>query len=107
VVGRLGGLDQLNDAGLELLAEGATRSPLPLLEVDLLGRAPSPFVQCPQKRGDPKRGVTYARFLTRAAAFFATHGITRIEAVMSDDESEFARRASPIVRGSEPGAGDP
>lgn len=32
-----------------------------------------------------ERGVTCAGFLTRAAAFFNSHGITRIEAVMSDN----------------------
>ncbi len=32
-----------------------------------------------------ERGVTCARFLERAAAFFASHGIDRIEALMSDN----------------------
>ena len=36
-----------------------------------------------------EQGTTCAAFMTRAAAFFATHGITRIERVMSDNAMNY------------------
>jgi len=38
-----------------------------------------------------EQGSTTAGFLTRAAAFFADHGITRIEAVMTDNHWSYTR----------------
>ena len=50
-----------------------------------------------------EKGSTCAGFLTRAAAYFAAHGITRIERVMTDNA--WAYRYS--LRGSSPSAGRP
>lgn len=40
---------------------------------------------------DDEKGVTCAGFLTRAAAYFATHGIPRIERLMTDNAWAYQR----------------
>jgi transposase InsO family protein len=40
-----------------------------------------------------EKGATCARFLARAAAYFATHGIDRLEEVMTDNHLSYARSA--------------
>jgi len=43
---------------------------------------------------DDERGETCAGFLSRAAAYFAAHGITRIERVMTDNHWSYKRTAA-------------
>ena len=48
----------------------------------------------PTPRSSPtRRGATCAAFLARAAAYFAAHGITRIERVMTDNHWSYTRTA--------------
>jgi hypothetical protein len=46
-----------------------------------------------------EKGTTCAGFLTRAAAYFASHGITRIERVMTDGAWAYRHYLRAVVAG--------